>query len=191
MGVSDPQRTDSPPVSHVRWLLPVGSLVKAWKWAGVVLAAAILVVLGGSTAVAAPVGTVSAQAPPMSTLDLRGCTGEAQYPHYSNGAGGIIFKMHLACRTSRNVDLLQGRLFKCPKVPTGSHTGWHSQGCVILENEILYDQFVSGGSTGRLWYIPRLGKPGSHGRGYWVGVAFWRDQGWTITDYSAAVYLDR
>jgi hypothetical protein len=157
----------------------------------------MLVVLAGSTAMAAPVtspapvGTVSASAPPVSPLDLRGCTGTAHNPHYSTGAGGIIFKMHLACRTSRTVDLLQGRLYKCPRWPTGSHTGWPGQGCVTPGNEILYDEFVSGGTTGKIWYIPPLGKPGVHGRGYWVGVAFWRDQGWKITDYSQVVYLNR
>lgn len=200
MGASDPLRTGSRQGLRVGWLLPVGSQVKAWAWAGVVLAAAMLVVLGGSTAVAAAVtgpapvvtvGMVSASAPPVSVLDLRGCTGTANNPHPSTGAGGIIFKMRLACRTSRTVDLLQGRLYKCPERPTGSHTGWPRQGCVTPGNEIYDDEFVSGGSTGETWYVPRWGEPGVHGRGYWVGVAFWRDQGWTITDYSQVVYLDR
>ena len=126
MGASDPLRSALPPVSNLRWLLPVGSLVRARAWAGVALAAVMLVVLGGGPAAAAPlagpapVGMVGAPAPPVSTLDLQGCTGTARNPHYSNGARGIIFKMHPACRTTRTVDFLQGRLYKCPRVPTAA-----------------------------------------------------------------------
>ena len=73
----------------------------------------------------------------------------------------------------------------------GSHTGWPRQGCVTPGNEPL-DRPVRLGWLNRQDVVsPGLGQAGLHGAGYWVGVAFWRDQAWTITDYSQVVYLNR
>lgn len=118
------------------------------------------------------------------------CQGKADRPHYSNGAGGIIFKMRATCRVTRKIDSASGRLWKCPNPPSGDEGSWTGQGCTLPTYHNYVDQTVQAGTTGT-WYVPPAGQPGVHGAGHWVGVAFFSANGSTTKVRSEAVYIDR
>lgn len=118
------------------------------------------------------------------------CHGQADNPHYSDGSGGIIFKMRASCSVTTSVSSISGRLWKCANLPSGNEDSWTGQGCAIMASHDYSDQVVQQGTTGT-WYVPPTGQPGVHGAGQWVGVASFSENGNTTKVRSNAVYIDR
>jgi hypothetical protein len=59
------------------------------------------------------------------------CHGQADNPHYSDGSGGIIFKMRASCSVTTNIASVSGRLWRCAKPPSGDEGSWTDQGCTL------------------------------------------------------------
>ncbi|QHC22206.1 hypothetical protein [Streptomyces sp. GS7] len=88
------------------------------------LTATALLALTATTATAAPVRTSSAGA----VRDVATCTAQVDNPHFSNGAGSVIFKARMSCTTNGNVPEVNLRVWGTLGAVSGGSPGHPAQG---------------------------------------------------------------
>lgn len=134
---------------------------------------------GECTTVAVAEGDPRPAKPGGSTFSASGpgwaatCTGANQDPHYSTGAGGVIYKTDISCKgygvTQVNVRY-QGGLTFAPSIGCStSNLAWRTRA------QSDYYQWIGVTTIGavKTFYAPRPGSHGGEGLGWWGTSSTW------------------
>ncbi len=120
----------------------------------------VLVVLGGML-----LNVVPGQAEPPS------CYAQADAPHVSSGADGIIAKTRFSCESGKSIVVTEAllNLYLCPQPPAGTENGWTTTyGCRVKKSAHYFDDIRVPSGQAVTRYVPELGESGARGSGYWV-----------------------